>query len=514
MQYLHWERYSRISECGLIVVQEMEALATIAGVALPGLLKKQGAVFQNMLKHLQENDSARQCVSQQPNGSEDIIMVDADGKFSLRDIHIAALTNIIEDVMEFELSQGSNDSVKTQSSLLRSFADTNSPNISVCSSANTSFTSSLGSPILRAISATQQPRETPRSAFLSLPLNRITKFKRSLPIDDTVAPGNVSKIRALATSIPSGPARPLPIAQCTAATSSHISVTTNVPQRNDASTNESEKRLLDLFANDKFKLEITGAIARVVGDVTNKKPLAATDVATITKSCNWIIKNHQRNWFDLQTIITNINVDQWWRQMEKIVLTLQGLGLSQPKLEVAEALREIVELTQAIRNGEAAKGASKDEVVKGMGAFDCTQMVNQKSFLAFFANPHFRARVPEVMQMMIRKLGFGGLITTCDTEILTRSSQWLIDNRNKSWFDRDNIVLDDCVGEYKAHVALFLSKLHNFRKRHASKELDFMQAQLEKAEMVFEGKVLSQHKLGKAVESYESVPSGDPSLSG
>lgn len=92
LQYSSWERLGKISECGLIVVEEMEVLAAIAGLGLPGLQKKHCAVFQQMLEHL--NGSARESASiaSRYNAHVDLRMDDANGKMPRVTIQIISLT--------------------------------------------------------------------------------------------------------------------------------------------------------------------------------------------------------------------------------------------------------------------------------------------------------------------------------------------------------------------------------------------------------------------------------------
>ncbi|KAF2848606.1 hypothetical protein T440DRAFT_519773 [Plenodomus tracheiphilus IPT5] len=139
------------------------------------------------------------------------------------------------------------------------------------------------------------------------------------------------------------------------------------------------------------------------------------------------------------------------------------------------------------------------------------------SFLAFYANKNFKAALSKEADNLLSSISVKSVVSSHETGLLDKSCHWLINNRNAEWFPRDDIVLEDEVGDWLEKMIGISSNLQELRRdgdcqASNDKELVKLQTSIEKVQMTLEGKPVVMHKLGKAMSEYDTIRGGCPNM--
>ncbi|KAH9879725.1 hypothetical protein IAQ61_001544 [Plenodomus lingam] len=79
-------------------------------------------------------------------------------------------------------------------------------------------------------------------------------------------------------------------------------------------------------------------------------------------------------------------------------------------------------------------------------------MMNEDSFIYFYGNVFFKRKIGEEINPVTNATFKEEVITSDDISLLTKSCQWMINNRNAAWFDWSNLANDDDIASWMYQI--------------------------------------------------------------
>jgi hypothetical protein len=116
----------------------------------------------------------------------------------------------------------------------------------------------------------------------------------------------------------------------------------------------------------------------------------------------------------------------------------------------------------------APKGASKNDVELGMGAFSPTRITSSDTLVSAFSNPHFKTFFADEMKTLKTSLHQQKEIRGSHLVFLNRSLKWVIDGDEAKWFNPDIDLESDDVADWRGKLNVFVEALAKVAEKDAA----------------------------------------------